>query len=1540
LAADVTTTFDGDGRPLEAVLKRLIKEMRRFATVAEKSVTALEGGFKNATDSSAQLAAQQRKTNAELAKAQKIQQKARPQTARTTDPGFIGPKLPLSENAIKNINRAMLTSNSLAKETRLEEEAKVKALLRQQSATRAVAVETKKVAQDSGETEENIKKVATDLPSLRYALYDVANSFRQIAIGAAALSVAPIGFSIRYARDFANVARTNELLQDEFDGVRNSLLEIARETPIPWRDITNIAALAGQLNIAQEALADFTETTAKIAATTNLSVDAAATALGRLDQLIDGVDGQFENLGSAILAVGVSSVSTETQIVGVAQNIASMGNLAGLSASDIVGLSGAIASLGIRPELARGNITRLFSRINQAIAESGTSLNEFARLTGRTAEEFSYDWANNATPVILDFFEGINKEGPRAERTLRDIGIRSVRDIPAILRLAQSQDEVRRLIALSNEEFLLGTKVNEQYGYIAETLAEQINRLTQNFGILAATVGESGFLIAPLVDALNSAVESLSRFAATGAGQIISGLAIGAGLAIAAFSAFGAILFSTLAGMIALSFAVRTAGVDLSALTVKAILSGKAFADFAKKVAGGATLIGGLGRAIAITTGVVGASLAVLSLVAVAWDKYNERARRAKEVQDQLFGSSEDLREALKADGEAAEAGAESFKKWTPEIEKNDQAARDRLNTAKDNIGIADEESDSIDTVTSSLEDQTYAIGENVKERLRAKAIEIPGVQEIFSSDAVFGAITEIVGTEDPFGAIFEKIAQGQGEVVADQILAVLQRRQAEISAEVSQYIAAEETVPPELIQELTEATAATKLFKEEGRALFDSVDGGLKDLVNLSVASSRVAGAQEEATDGINLSREALQQLSTDIFDAENDLKKIEDTAQDFGNVIAELGNDAEVTDEKFQEFVNSILLADDLTAAEKMALLSQAIQTLNNAGILGGPIIQALDAAIEGLGTTSGLVDPELGDVATQIERIIGAISISLGPGLENGLKGIKRASDGAAKKVETLAEKFEKLLDSIFEPVNAARSAAQSIADLGEAYAELGEDALFASDEIQDAVSSILETSGSAEEGVANLNALYSQLAATVGSTTAPSLQFLRNVINQVAQQFGVAQDAVQDFVSVDVGFFNRGIQAAQEEVRTLLDYAGDLDSVISRAFDIRFASTFDIDRIAEAWFDLGGTIEDARYQVEELIASQQDLGADRALKEYFLSVADAYGDTLRAAQLRKEIAELDREQAQNARELAEAQQVAGGDLTTQGPGARQNRSALLDLVRNYQDYITTLAESGASTDELRQATADARQEFIDQATELGFHEEVVLEYAQAFDDVTFAINNVPRNITVDANTNPAIQALNELNAKLNQSIDLARELNRTTGKGVTGDTGGIDAAKAQRRQNLINEINRLTEILNSPQGGTVGRGSLATRIQRLRDQLASGNYATGGFTGRGGRMQPAGIVHRGEYVIPQQYVNQSTGLPDPSFLAQLQNGMRSYQTGGFVGGGSMMDGPMMVELSPYDRKLLENAGNVQLRVDGKVVASATNRSNFNEARRGSN
>lgn len=40
---------------------------------------------------------------------------------------------------------------------------------------------------------------------------------------------------------------------------------------------------------------------------------------------------------------------------------------------------------------------------------------------------------------------------------------------------------------------------------------------------------------------------------------------------------------------------------------------------------------------------------------------------------------------------------------------------------------------------------------------------------------------------------------------------------------------------------------------------------------------------------------------------------------------------------------------------------------------------------------------------------------------------------------------------------------------------------------------------------------------------------------------------------------------------------------------------------------------------------------------------------------------------------------------------------------------------------------------------------------------------------------------------------------------------------------------------------------------------------GGFASGGFTGTGGENEPAGIVHKGEYVVPKKQVDQATGMP---------------------------------------------------------------------------
>lgn len=62
-------------------------------------------------------------------------------------------------------------------------------------------------------------------------------------------------------------------------------------------------------------------------------------------------------------------------------------------------------------------------------------------------------------------------------------------------------------------------------------------------------------------------------------------------------------------------------------------------------------------------------------------------------------------------------------------------------------------------------------------------------------------------------------------------------------------------------------------------------------------------------------------------------------------------------------------------------------------------------------------------------------------------------------------------------------------------------------------------------------------------------------------------------------------------------------------------------------------------------------------------------------------------------------------------------------------------------------------------------------------------------------------------------------------------------------------------------------SVGKGYLAER-DRLRQWMHEQGYegyALGGYTGAGDRNEIAGVVHRGEYVLPQEQVDQSTGQP---------------------------------------------------------------------------
>lgn len=121
---------------------------------------------------------------------------------------------------------------------------------------------------------------------------------------------------------------------------------------------------------------------------------------------------------------------------------------------------------------------------------------------------------------------------------------------------------------------------------------------------------------------------------------------------------------------------------------------------------------------------------------------------------------------------------------------------------------------------------------------------------------------------------------------------------------------------------------------------------------------------------------------------------------------------------------------------------------------------------------------------------------------------------------------------------------------------------------------------------------------------------------------------------------------------------------------------------------------------------------------------------------------------------------------------------------------------------------------------------------------------------------------------------------------------------------------------------------------------RGREGGGEWATGGYTGAGHWLTPAGVVHKGEYVIPKKHVNQSTGLPDPSYVASLQRSKSAgpgYAMGGHVSGGGFGGA---VELGPASLQYLGQALSVRLGVDSRELAVSSSKGDKKLAWAGSN
>ena len=259
------------------------------------------------------------------------------------------------------------------------------------------------------------------------------------ALAAAAGLGAVVTTAASFEAAFTGVEKTVDGTDAQLAELEGTLRQMARTMPVSFEELSAIGEAGGALGIARDSLDEFVDVVARLAVSTDLSSEAAATSLGQLSNVLHLSGGEIEEFADTLVALGNAGASTESQIVEMAARFGAAGNSAGLSKEEILALSSAVASMGIEVEAGGSSLSRIFGNVATAIGTGGDEVQAFTDLLGISAKEFKDRWSKDALGTFQDFLKELGKLDQFAQaKVLEEAGITGVRDINAVRLMAQN----------------------------------------------------------------------------------------------------------------------------------------------------------------------------------------------------------------------------------------------------------------------------------------------------------------------------------------------------------------------------------------------------------------------------------------------------------------------------------------------------------------------------------------------------------------------------------------------------------------------------------------------------------------------------------------------------------------------------------------------------------------------------------------------------------------------------------------------------------------------------------------------------------------------------------------------------------------------------------------------------------------------------------------------------------------------------------------------------------------------------------------------
>ncbi|MBQ7887120.1 MAG: phage tail tape measure protein [Clostridia bacterium] len=307
------------------------------------------------------------------------------------------------------------------------------------------------------------------------------------------LGASAIKASVSYESAFASVRKTVNLTEAEYAALSGEIKHMSTEVASSADNIAEVVAIAGQLGIETDYLTNFARTMIDLGNSTDIVADEAASTLAKFANITGMDQSQFGNLGAALVDLGNNYATTESAIMNMAMRLAAAGDQVGLSEAQILGFAAALSSVGIEAEMGGSAFSKALVKMEVAAATGGEALDDFAAVSGMTAQQFKALWDSDPAAAFQSFIAGLSRmdeEGMSAIATLNEIGIAEIRLRDTLLRATNATELFAATQITANSAWDENVALTDEAGKRYATTASKLTNLKNKAVLFGQQIGD------------------------------------------------------------------------------------------------------------------------------------------------------------------------------------------------------------------------------------------------------------------------------------------------------------------------------------------------------------------------------------------------------------------------------------------------------------------------------------------------------------------------------------------------------------------------------------------------------------------------------------------------------------------------------------------------------------------------------------------------------------------------------------------------------------------------------------------------------------------------------------------------------------------------------------------------------------------------------------------------------------------------------------------------------------------------------------------